>query len=70
MNSIIREKVLLKTHIGYHVIMFFDAIRYYFELVEYKRINSCRILKVMKEDFVKYHYGGNEYKTFQEYKEK
>ena len=49
---------------------FLDVIKYHFEFVKCKQINSYRILKVMKKDFAKFYYGGNEYKTFQEYKEK
>ena len=45
---------------------FLDVIKYHFEFVKCKRINSYRILKVMKRDFAKFHYGGNEYKTVQE----
>jgi len=49
---------------------FLDRIRYYFELVKCKQMNSYRILKALKKDYAKYHYGDNEYKSFQEYKEK
>ena len=48
---------------------FLDVIKHHFELVKCKQINSYRILKVMNKDFAKFYYGGNEYKTFQEYKE-
>ena len=47
-----------------------DAIRYHFELVKCKHINSYRLLKAMKMDFAEFHYGGKAYKTFHEYKGK
>ena len=47
-----------------------DVTKYHFELVKCKQINSYTILKALKRDLAKFHYGGNVYKTFQEYKGK
>ena len=49
---------------------FLDAIKYQFELVKCKQINSHRTLKVMKRDFAEFHYVGNEHKAFHEYEGK
>ena len=48
-----------KTHwLSFHYV-FLDAIKYHFEFVKCKQINSYRILKRMKKDFAKFYYGDN-----------